>query len=262
MKRVITIAKTFISVYYAYILEYRAEIFLWALSGSLPVIMMGVWVEASQGGQFGLAAQDFARYFLAVFIIRQLTPVWVIWDFEKEVLQGQLSHRLLQPIDPVWHHVASHISERIARIPFIVVLVALFCLLYPEAIWLPSLGNLLLFCLTVVMAFALRFLMQYTYALFAFWTERASAIEQFLFLLHLFLSGMIAPLEVFPDRVREVALWTPFPYMINFPASLLIGLPVDLRRGLLVMLGWGLIFFVLNRWLWRKGLKHYSGMGA
>ena len=224
--------------------------------------MMGVWVEASQGGQFGLAAQDFARYLLAVFIIRQLTPVWVIWDFEKEVLQGQLSHRLLQPIDPVWHHVASHISERIARIPFIVVLVALFCLLYPEAIWLPSLGNLLLFCLTVVMAFALRFLMQYTYALFAFWTERASAIEQFLFLLHLFLSGMIAPLEVFPDGVREVALWTPFPYMINFPASLLIGLPVDLGRGLLVMLGWGLIFFVLNRWLWRKGLKHYSGMGA
>ena len=73
---------------------------------------------------------------------------------------------------------------------------------------------------------------------------------------------MIAPLEVFPDGVREVALWTPFPYMINFPASLLIGLPVDLGRGLLVMLGWGLIFFVLNRWLWRKGLKHYSGMGA
>ncbi len=262
MKRGIIIAKTFISVYYAYMLEYRAELFLWALSGSLPLIMMGVWVKASQGGQFGLAANDFAHYFMAVFIIRQLTAVWVIWDFEKEVLQGQLSHRLLQPIDPVWHHVASHISERIARLPFIVVLVGLFCFLYPQAIWLPSLSNLLLFCVTVVMAFALRFLMQYTYALFAFWTERASAIEQFFFLLHLFLSGMIAPLDVFPDAVREVALWTPFPYMINFPASLLIGLPVDLGRGLLVMLGWGLLFFVWNRWLWRKGLKHYSGMGA
>ncbi|HBE20428.1 MAG TPA: multidrug ABC transporter permease [Cyanobacteria bacterium UBA11149] len=262
MKRVITIAKTLIFVYYAYILEYRAEIFLWALSGSLPLIMMGVWIEASQGGQFSLAAGDFARYFLAVFIIRQFTVVWVIWDFEKEVLQGQLSHRLLQPIDPVWHHVATHISERIARIPFIVALVALFFLLYPQAFWLPSLSNLLLFCVTVVMAFALRFLMQYTYALFAFWTERASAIEQFLFLLHLFLSGMIAPLEVFPDAVREVALWTPFPYMINFPASVLIGLPVDLGRAFLVMWGWGLFFFVTNRWLWRKGLKHYSGMGA
>ena len=40
---------------------------------------------------------------------------------------------------------------------------------------------------------------------------------------------MIAPLEVLPAPVREVVLWTPFPYLIHFPASILIGLPVDAR---------------------------------
>ncbi|MDP8934674.1 MAG: multidrug ABC transporter permease, partial [Cyanobacteriota bacterium] len=38
--------------------------------------------------------------------------------------------------------------------------------------------------------------------------------------------------------------------------------PVDIVRGLLMMLGWSLLCFVVNRWLWRKGLKQYSGMGA
>jgi ABC-2 type transport system permease protein len=55
---------------------------------------------------------------------------------------------------------------------------------------------------------------------------------------------------------------TPFPYMINFPASILVGLPVNLTRGFLSIIGWFLIFLGANRFLWRKGLKRYSGMGA
>ena len=254
--------RAFLSVYYAYMLEYRAELFLWALSGMLPLILMGVWTKASQGGQFGLQSTDFVRYFLTVFLVRQFNVVWVIWEFEKEVVQGRLSPRLLQPIDPVWHHVAMHLAERFARLPFTLVLVGLCFLLYPQATWLPSLKSILLFPLALTLAFTLRFLMQYTFALFAFWTERASAIEQFSLLFYLFLSGIIAPLEVFPPGVREVALWTPFPYLIYFPAGILIGLPVDIVRGVLVMLGWSLLFFICNRWLWRKGLKQYSGMGA
>ncbi|HEY9823626.1 MAG TPA: ABC-2 family transporter protein, partial [Candidatus Sericytochromatia bacterium] len=246
-------AQAFLSVYYAHMLEYRAELFLWALSGTLPLILMGVWTQASQKGQFGLNSEDFVRYFLMVFLVRQFTVVWVVWEFEKEVVQGKLSPRLLQPIDPVWHHVASHLSERLARLPFALLLVGLFFFLYPQAVWIPSLKSILLFGLVLGLAFALRFLMQYTFALFAFWTERASAIEQFWFLFYLFLSGMIAPLEVFPPAVRQVAQWTPFPYLIHFPASILIGLPVDIVRGVLMMLGWSLLFFIWNRWLWRQG---------
>jgi len=262
MSPVVRKARVLLFAYYAYMLEYRAELFLWALSGSLPLILMGVWKQAAQGGHFGLTPVDFIRYFLVVFLIRQFTTVWVIYEFEKEVVEGKLSPRLLQPLDPVWHHVASHLSERLARLPFALALVGFFFALYPQAFWIPHLGNILLFLLALVLAFALRFLIQYTFAMFAFWTERAMAIENFWFLFYLFLSGMIAPLEIFPAPVRQVIVWTPFPYLINFPASILIGLPVDVVRGFLIMLGWGVLFFVLNRWLWRRGLKQYSGMGA
>lgn len=262
MKRLIRLVKVFLSVYYAYMVEYRAELIFWVLSGTLPIILMGVWIKASEGGQFGLNPTDFARYFLSVFLVRQFTVVWVIWDFEKEVVEGRLSPRLLQPIDPVWHHFAGHFSERFARLPFAVGLISLFFLLYPQALWLPSLDRVLLFFLVSFMAFALRFLIQYTFAMFAFWTERASALEQLSLLFYLFLSGMIAPLEVFPPLVRDIAQWTPFPYLIHFPASILVGLPVNVGQGILAMLGWGLVFFLCNRWLWRKGLKQYSGMGA
>jgi ABC-2 type transport system permease protein len=255
-------AKTLISTYYANMLEFRAEIFLWALSNSLPLILMGVWIQASDRGNFGLSSADFARYFFSVFLIRQFTAIWVIWEFEKEVVNGTLSFRLLQPLDPVWHHIAQHIAEKITRLPLIVVLTVLFFVLYPHAFWIPKLGNVLLCALAIAMAFILRFAMQYTFALFAFWTERASAIEQFWFLFYIFFSGLIAPLEVFPPIVRSIVDWTPFPYLLHFPAAILIGLPVNLFQGFAVTLAWTILFLILNRRLWKQGLKKYSGMGA
>ena len=255
-------ARTLLLAHYAHMLEYRAEIFLWALSNSLPIILMGVWIQASSEGNFEFTPQQFARYFFSVFIVRQLTTIWVIWEFEREIVEGKLSLRLLQPLDPVWHHVARHLAEKMTRIPLIALFCGLFFVLYPDAAWIPQVSNIFLGLSAIALAFILRFAIQYTFAMLAFWTERASAIQQFWFLFYVFLSGTIAPLEVFPDAVRQIVEWTPFPYMMHFPAILLMGLPVDFGRSILIMFGWTIIFIVLNRWLWRKGLKQYSGMGA
>lgn len=255
-------ARTLLLTHYAYMLEYRAEIFLWVLSNSLPIILMGIWIQASSQGNFNFTPQEFARYFFSVFIVRQLTAVWVIWEFEREILEGQLSLRLLQPIDPVWHHVARHLAEKMTRIPLIILFCGLFFVLYPEAAWIPSPAHLALGIMAIALSFSLAFMIQYTFAMLAFWTERASAIQQFWFLIYIFLSGAIAPLEVFPDGVRRVVEWTPFPYMMHFPAVLLMGLPVEFGKSVLIILGWAIAFLIVNRWLWRKGLKQYSGMGA
>ncbi|WP_017298219.1 ABC-2 family transporter protein [Nodosilinea nodulosa] len=262
MQKALKIARVMLSVYYAYMVEYRAELVFWVLSGTFPLILMGLWVEAAQSDRFDLTPTELVQYFLAVFLVRQFTVVWVIWEFEREVVEGKLSPYLLQPIDPAWRHFFSHVSERFARLPFAVLLVGLFLLLYPYAAWLPRFDNLVLGLLAIVLAFCLRFLMQYTFALAAFWTERASALEQFWFLLYTFLSGMVAPLSLFPDAVREVVLWTPFPYLIYFPASLLINRPQNVAQGFMAMMVWSALFWGLNRWLWRRGLKQYSGMGA
>lgn len=253
---------TFFSVYCAYMMEYQAEVFLWALSGVLPLILMGVWIKASASGNFSLNSLQFAQYFLTAFLVKEFTIVWMIWEFEKEVVEGSLSFRLLQPLDPVWHHVGMHLSERIARIPFTIAFVSLFFFLYPQSFWLPNIQQIFLFILVVILAFTLRFIIQYTFAILAFWTERVAALEELWFLIYLFCGGVIAPLEVFPPLIQKILLWTPFPYLLHFPTAILIGLPVNITRGILMMLSWGILFFILNRWLWKKGLKKYSGMGA
>lgn len=251
-----------LSVYYAYMVEYRAEIFFWVLSGSLPIILMGVWVQAAGGGKFGMGAVDFARYFFAVFQVRQFSNVWVIWEFEKEVVEGKLSLKLLQPLDPAWHHVARHLAEKMTRFPIAILLTLLFFGLYPHAFWIPRWQDALFCLVAVALAFTLNFLIQYTFSMVAFWSERASSIQQFWFLFYIFLSGVVAPLSVFPGNVRAILEWLPFPYLIYFPAALLVGFPVPILRSGLILMGWIAVFFSLNRLLWHRGLRQYSGMGA
>jgi ABC-2 type transport system permease protein len=249
---------------YAYMTEYRAELILWALASSLSFILMGVWYEAAGRGSFALAPVDVVRYFLAVFVVRQLTVVWVIWEVEEQVQGGKLAPQLLQPLDPVWRHFMNHVAERVARLPFSAALIALFFVLYPQALWIPSPSTLALFVLLVATAFLLRFLVQYTIALLCFWTERASSLEQLNFLLYMFLGGAIAPLDFFPPAVRDVVLWTPFPAMVWLPCRVLLGdVPtVDVVRAVSVLLGWCVVFVVANRILWRAGLRRFSAMGA
>lgn len=259
----VRVLTTLTSVYYAFLMEYRAEIILWVLSGSLPFIMLGVWSQSvGQGTDYGLDRLAFIRYFLAVFLARQFTVIWVFWEFERELVEGQLSFRLLYPIDPFWHHLMQHIGERLTRLPFIFLLIIFFFILYPQAFWVPSLGQLLGFAIAVNLAFILHFMIHYTFSMSAFWVERARSIESLWFFTYLFLSGFIAPLDVFPESLVHILYWTPIPYLIYFPAALLLGLPVSILKGFSVTLAWILIMTILNRWAWHQGLKQYSGMGA
>jgi ABC-2 type transport system permease protein len=116
--------------------------------------------------------------------------------------------------------------------------------------------------LAIWMAFAINFLLQSAIAILCFWSERASALERLLYIPYLFLSGLVAPLEVFPPAVRDFALWTPFPYMIAFPAQLLSGNPLTFSGGFAAMAGWIALLLPLVGLLWRAGVRRYSAMGA
>jgi ABC-2 type transport system permease protein len=242
--------------------EYRAELYLWALAGILPLIMLGVWAEVSAQAEFALEPIEFVRYFIAVFLVRQLTVVWVIWEFEELVVHGRLSPLLLQPYDPFWRFLIGHLTERLTRLPFSLGILGLCFALYPSAFWLPDPTSAVLALLALIASFIVRFLIQYAFSMLSFWSERASSIEEAWLLLYMFFSGMLAPLDVYPEPVRRFAELTPFPYLVYFPAQLLMGKPVPLLRATLVLLAWGLGAFILYRFLWKRGLKRYSAMGA
>ncbi len=256
------VAAALFSSQYALMLEYRAEIALWALSGVLPLIMLGVWSGSEAAVALGLSPGQLGRYFLAAFVVRQFTIVWLIHAFEEDTLQGRFSPYLLQPLQPFWRYLAAHLAEQTTRLPFVVVLVLPALLLLPAPPVPATATGLLLAVLATHLAFLVRFLLQAVITMVCFWSERAAALERLLLIPYLFLSGLVAPLEAFPEGVRAFALHTPFPYMVWFPAQLAAGAPLDVAGGFLALALWGLLLVPPLLLLWRLGLRRYSAMGA
>jgi len=256
------IAAALLGSQYALMLEYRAEILLWALSGLLPLLMGALWSASPAAAASGLSPEAFSRYFLAAFVVRQFTIVWVVFAFEEDNLLGRLSPYLLQPLALIWRYAAAHLAEQATRVPFVAALVALVVVCQPAAFAMPSPGHLLLGLLAIHLGFWINFLLQHAITMLCFWSERASALERLLFLPYLYLSGLLAPLVVYPDAVRAVALHSPFAAMLWLPARLLSGGPIDMLAGFGNALAWLLLLIPVNLLLWRAGVRRYSAMGA
>ena len=242
--------KTLLKVQYSNMLEYRIEIALWAISGIIPFFMLNIWTNNNLNESINLSNVMLSRYFLSAFFIRQFSVVWVVFTFEEDALLGKISPYLIQPLNPFFRYFAQHIAEQITRFPFAMIIALIFFLLNPESIWLPSIGILLLSCISTFFSFLIQFLIQSIIACLCFWTEKASSIERLLFIPTLFLSGLLAPVTTFPGYVKSWIYLTPFPYLIDFPANLLSGNKTNIFTGFAMQIFWILFLYPSFQKIW------------
>ena len=253
---------TLLKVQYSNMLEYRVEIALWAISGIIPFFMLNIWTNNNLNESIDISNIMISRYFISAFFVRQFSVVWVVFTFEEDSIMGKVSPYLIQPLNPFFRYLAQHIAEQITRFPFALIIAFFFFALNPESLWFPNLSILFLSCISTFLSFLIQFLIQSNIACLCFWTEKASSLERLLFIPTLFLSGLLAPVISFPEYVRSWIYFTPFPYLIDFPANLLSGNTTNIIRGFSMQILWILLFFSLFRNIWSLGKKKYTAMGS
>jgi len=252
---------------FATMLQYRASLLIWMIGQVLePLIYLVVWstVTVSRGGSTGdYTAPEFAAYFIALMLVNQMTFTWIMWEYDYRIREGLLSPALLRPVHPIHADIADNISSKLVTLPvMILIAIGLSLLFKPQAdiqLW-----SCLVFIPAIVLAFLLRFLLDWTLAQAAFWTTRVSAINQVYFVLMLFLSGQIAPISLFPRPIQVLAAVLPFHWMVGFPVELVLGrlTPQQAATGLGAQIVWIGISLVLLRVIWRAGIRNYSAVGA
>ena len=248
-------------------LQYRAEMVIWLLGLVIqPVVYLAVWtaVAHSQGGRVhGFTPADFAAYYIAIMLVNHLTFTWNMFEFEYRVRTGEFSPLLLQPLHPMHRDVARNLSfKTLTLVVLIPAAIALAWVFEPRLQLRP--WQLLAFLPTLGLAFVLRFFVEWSLALAAFWTTRVGALNQIYFFAMTFLAGRMAPLELMPEWVQQLAAISPFRWMLAFPVELLVGQlsPREIQQGLLAQLVWILLGFGLLTLVWARGAKRYSAVGS
>ncbi|MDI2590154.1 ABC-2 family transporter protein [Pseudomonas sp. N3-W] len=242
---------------------YRAQLFVWLISGVAPLFMMLIWWELSRDQVIGgYAAIDFVAYFLGVYLVRQLTAVWVIFVLNDEIRQGTLSGRLLRPVAPFWFHVAEHVGQMVVRAPIVL---AVFCVgasLFAIDL-MAIVRQLPLFLVSLVLAWIIIFHIYYCVGLLAFWMANSLALDALVWSMYTVLGGMLIPVDLFPETTRHLVAMLPFSAALDFPVKVLIGKAagLELMHGFAVQVFWVLVLVAVRRVLWRQGLKRFSGAG-
>lgn len=248
-------------------LQYRGALLIWQIAAILePTIFLVVWSAAARGGggRIGdFAPGDFAAYYIALLVINRLTSTYTMWIFEQRIRDGFFSAALLRPIHPIHADVAEHFTHNFTGFVVMTPAIGLLWLFFRPA-FAPPAWAVVAVIPALALAFALRFLIEWSLALSALWTTRTTAVNQLYFVAFLFFSGTVAPLALFPSWVRALAELLPFRAMVAFPIELLLGRlePGAAAIGFGAQLLWIGVGLAALAGLWRAGLVRYTGVGA
>jgi ABC-2 type transport system permease protein len=250
---------------FASIVAYRAEMVIWVLTASMPLIMLALWNAVAMGRPIAGYDQDaLARYFAVTLIVRQLTAAWLVWILSFEIRTGALSAKLLKPVHPLIHHgitMASALPFRsVVLLPLVLGLVAW----RPELVAWPGLAALGLGLVAVVIAFVMNFCVQALFGMLGFWVDKTDSIFGAWFSVWLVLSGYIAPLRMYPEWAQTPIKLSPFRGMLGLPVELLAGEigPWDGLVEVGIQFGWLVLIVLAVRGMWNVGIRRYGAFGA
>lgn len=244
---------------------YRAELFVWILSTTMPFVMLAMYsAVAAEGALAGFEAEDFAVWSIATFIVRQFTSSWAGWEINEEVRSGALSMRLLRPISPIVSFAVENLSYMPLRLIFIVPLSIVLLVFFGSEALPDTVPQWLLFFLSWAGAWLLTFTVHVIMGALSFWLQQSMKFLNVWFACYLVLSGYLIPQSLFPAGLQEATRYLPFYSQMGLPVELLTKAEARAQMGELVLVQWGWILLasVLCVVVWNRGVRRYGAVGG
>ncbi|WP_394846950.1 ABC-2 family transporter protein [Pendulispora brunnea] len=256
---------TMLRVAFAEAVAYRAEVLVWMLATTMPLIMLALWLAVAREGPVGrLGETELIAYFLSTFIVRQFTGSWACWQINTEVRDGTLAMRLLRPVHPM----LAYAAEQLVSVP----VRGIFSLPIAIAglIWLgtaPFPHDPLVWmgwALSMLGAWLISLFVNFIVGCSSLFLESSLKIMDIWLALFFVFSGYLIPVELFPPIVRAIGDWLPFRYQIGLPVELMTG--VYDRAASLTMLGrqWLMVVVLgaFTAFVWRRGIGRFAAYGG
>lgn len=248
-------------------IAYRGATAIWIFSSIMqPLVSLVVWrtVAGPDGSAGGFTADQYTAYFIMVLIVSNMTFIWHMWEFEWRIRTGAFSPLLLRPIHPIHNDISENLSFKLLGLAGIIPAAIILGIVFDADFGGTTPLHVLAFIPALAMAMVLRFVLEWTLALAAFWLTKVSAINNLFDVFFLFLAGQFAPLDVMPGWIQTVAMLSPFPWSIAFPVEVALGH----RSGTEILIGYGAqlawigIAVAVLSLTWNRAVSRYSAVGA
>lgn len=189
-----------------------------------------------------------------VFVLLKTYTDWII---SHEIEDGSISIYLTKPVDYLYYVLSMSLGSLLTNLAAITIPTLLLLTLVFKVSFTFGPG-LLLFPVSLLLAFTISYCFDAITGLFAFYTESIWGISTTKEIVISVLSGALVPLQFFPDAMQKVLLVLPFQAIYHTPL-MLVTRPNQDWGTLLSMLGvqfaWVIILFVATRLFYNQAIK-------
>ena len=187
-------------------------------------VFLQLWrVTYAQTGAQELGGLTLAQmmWYLAMTEAISLSRGNVTGEIDQDVRTGTLAVQLVRPISYPLYRFAVAVGERAVRFALNAAVGIMVVLVFVGPIQFTASG-LLMFAISIPLAFTLDFLGFLLIGLGAFWLEDTSGLWLIYSRLTMILGGMLIPLQLFPDQVQPLLRILPFSSIVYGPARLFV----------------------------------------
>ena len=253
-------------------LQYRANYLSRTLFSFIPLFaMVSLWrtVYASNGhsgSQSGFTEAQIIFYYLLVAVVDIFTAVNEDdWQIAADIREGNISQFLLKPVDYLYYRLCLFFSGRVAFVSMACVPLGIFLFCFRDYC-LPPASHLaaVLFPISLIFTALLQFFISYSMAMLAFWFLEISTFIFIVFAFEYIASGHLFPLDLLPPVLRDILMFTPFPYQLYLPIGIYMGRLTgpEMWAGLATQALWVVIAYGAARLMWARGVKKYAAFGG
>jgi ABC-2 type transport system permease protein len=224
-----------------------------------PLVMMLVLSNLPGKVVSGLTKQEIITYYLTTSILFVFMNSRIDFFVKEAIQQGELAVYLIRPVKFWLVAFVKDMSGRVIRLLFgipIFILLSVFYSLSPAL----SMTDLMVLSLMLMLSFSLAFCLSFTVGLLAFWLDEVWGIQNVKEVSVVLLSGVVLPYSFFPEILQRILVFTPFPYLVNWP--LRKGFSGSIILEFFIAGIWLLLLISLIVIMWRRGLKKYSALGT
>ncbi len=251
-------------IYLSDCFAYPVASFIWVLADAqTAIILPAVWIATGDRTVAGMDQTHLVTYYILSMTISQFVTCYLMWDICWDIREGFVTSFLIKPFPFFSFNIGRNFSWRVAKLALFLPIIAVVYYLYLGARPTSPLHFTGEFWASLVLAHTLSFVAGYWVSLIAFWTVEFFSILRLYLLVEMLLSGRLFPPNLMPDWARVLADTLHFRYTNAFPVEVLMGQHnhAEIAKGLWIQGAWCVVFLVLGKVFFVRGVRRYTGVG-
>lgn len=249
------------------LLAYRADFIIYIVFNMVFFfVFLALWKNIYTGTGIteinNYSLNNTITYYFITSLIFRLDPTFSMY-LNYTVWNGSFTNDLIKP----WSALAVDLIYTLSELLLKLLLYLPFCffiyIVSSQYINLPGFNNLIYFLITIFLGiFLAYYFYQMIHALCFHFGDQENNIGLVSFVVA-FLAGGTFPLAFLPDKIRAIFEVLPFRFLFDVPANIFLEKlsEAQILLNWLQMILWTILFATIFYFIYRTGLKKYTGTG-